>query len=78
MKALIEKKTKREHYYLDKKEIEQIKLFMVEQNITQNELAIEIGITKGYLCNILNGKSPIGVKARRGLIKATGIKLIVQ
>ena len=42
MKALIDRKTKKEHYYLEKSEIEEIKNFIIETCITQKELAKEL------------------------------------
>lgn len=78
MKALIDRKTKKEHYYLEKSEIEEIKNFIIETCITQKELANKMGISEVQLSNVIAGKTPVGTKVRKAILEVVGIKLVVR
>lgn len=49
---------------------ETIKRLIAENNLSQNQLAQKIGISKGCLSNSLNGRRGAGRKVIAGLLRA--------
>ena len=46
-----------------------VKELLNEHNLSQNQLAAQIGISKGYLSNSLNGRRGAGRKLLSGLLR---------
>ena len=53
---------------------EKFKKHMLNKNLTQSELAKELGATQGILSLWINGKSFPSPKFRKAIIKAFGLK----
>ncbi len=48
---------------------EVVKKLIYESNLSQNQLAVQIGISKGYLSNSINGRRGVGRKLMSGLLR---------
>ena len=48
---------------------EVVKVLINENNLSQNQLAERIGVSKGYMSNSINGKRGAGRKLLAGLLR---------
>ncbi|HTB23702.1 MAG TPA: helix-turn-helix transcriptional regulator [bacterium] len=58
---------------IDAKVAKNIRLHLKKQGLTQEKLAYEVGMSKGYLSNFLNGKKGISLATLQKL--ATGLQV---
>jgi len=49
--------------------VEVVKELIIENNLSQNQLAERIGVSKGYISNSLSGKRGAGRKLLAGLLR---------